>query len=478
MKRFRIRVLPAVSGVAALLLLLLIAPLLMPAHLFAPQLALAVSNRLGEPVRIGGARLALLPLPHAAITDIDIGRQPFMRVERLTLTPQLLSLVSGPLILRSVELNGVQIRQQALARIERWSAKRNTGETAQVTVERVLLQRVDVRLDTITLLGIDVDVKLAADGTLRSALARADDGHLRLSLAPSDSGIEVTLSATDWRLPIEPGIRFARLDGQGKLNRNGLDLDSIDGELYEGSLRGVARLGWKREWTLSGRVDLKQMSVAPFAALYARDTVISGQLDASSAFEASSSKAAGLADSLRVEADFQLHDGVLHKVDLAAAATLIPTKQEKRKGVTHFDRFTGHLTVDRAGFHFSDVQIVSGALDAKGYVTIAPDKKLSGRVDTALKGTGSLVGTPLAISGTLESPTVLPTKGTLAGAAAGTLLLGPGIGTTIGIKAGQLTERLFGKKPPKPGLSSANGENPAEPAKPKTKQNSGPSGGR
>jgi len=37
----------------------------------------------------------------------------------------------------------------------------------------------------------------------------------------------------------------------------------------------------------------------------------------------------------------------------------------------------------------------------------------------------------------------------MAGAAAGTALLGPGVGTTIGMKAGQFTERLFRKKPPK-----------------------------
>jgi hypothetical protein len=59
------------------------------------------------------------------------------------------------------------------------------------------------------------------------------------------------------------------------------------------------------------------------------------------------------------------------------------------------------------------------------------------------------VSTPLAVSGTVQSPTLFPTKAAMAGAAAGTALLGPGVGTTIGMKAGQMTERLFRKKPPK-----------------------------
>jgi hypothetical protein len=40
---------------------------------------------------------------------------------------------------------------------------------------------------------------------------------------------------------------------------------------------------------------------------------------------------------------------------------------------------------------------------------------------------------------------VRPTKSAVAGAVAGSVLL-PGIGTALGLKAGQLTEKLFGGK--------------------------------
>ncbi len=65
----------------------------------------------------------------------------------------------------------------------------------------------------------------------------------------------------------------------------------------------------------------------------------------------------------------------------------------------------------------------------------------------ALKGTSALVSTPLALSGTVQNPSLYPSKAALAGAAAGTALLGPGLGTAAGMKAGRMAEKLFGGKP-------------------------------
>ena len=76
-------------------------------------------------------------------------------------------------------------------------------------------------------------------------------------------------------------------------------------------------------------------------------------------------------------------------------------------------------------------------------------QELSGQVDVAVKGTSGLVSTPLALSGTVQNPSLYPSKMALAGAAAGTALLGPGLGTTVGLKAARMTQKLFGGKPTK-----------------------------
>ena len=89
--------------------------------------------------------------------------------------------------------------------------------------------------------------------------------------------------------------------------------------------------------------------------------------------------------------------------------------------------------------------MASGSLAADGNVTIAPDKKLSGRINAQVKA-GSLAAAtvPLNISGTIDAPLALPTGASVTGAAVGTAILGPGVGTSVGAKVGNWAEGLFG----------------------------------
>ena len=78
---------------------------------------------------------------------------------------------------------------------------------------------------------------------------------------------------------------------------------------------------------------------------------------------------------------------------------------------------------------------MSSVLLAGGFVEIAPDEALSGRMDVGLAKTGGFVGVPVALAGTVSDPSVRPTKGYTIGAVVGTVLL-PGVGTALGGSAG------------------------------------------
>jgi len=54
------------------------------------------------------------------------------------------------------------------------------------------------------------------------------------------------------------------------------------------------------------------------------------------------------------------------------------------------------------------------------------------------------VAIPVEVSGTVASPLVYPSKAAIAGAVAGTTLLGPGVGTSLGIKAGGAVDKIKG----------------------------------
>jgi hypothetical protein len=79
-------------------------------------------------------------------------------------------------------------------------------------------------------------------------------------------------------------------------------------------------------------------------------------------------------------------------------------------------------------------------------VSISPKKELSGRINAQVKAVGTSANVPLNVGGTVDAPLLYPTGGTMAGAAVGTVMLGPGFGTSVGAKVGGWAEGLFGKK--------------------------------
>ncbi|HAJ72182.1 MAG TPA: AsmA family protein, partial [Methylophilaceae bacterium] len=54
-------------------------------------------------------------------------------------------------------------------------------------------------------------------------------------------------------------------------------------------------------------------------------------------------------------------------------------------GETQFDTFSGQLAVTGQQYQLSNMDVSSGLLSANGYVTISPQKKLTGTVEVELK---------------------------------------------------------------------------------------------
>ena len=95
----------------------------------------------------------------------------------------------------------------------------------------------------------------------------------------------------------------------------------------------------------------------------------------------------------------------------------------------------------------AETGVVRGvALSADGHVTISPRDELSGKVNAKVKAASvASANVPLNVTGTLQSPMLYPTGGTIAGAAIGTAVGGP-LGTGVGARVGQWAEGLFGGK--------------------------------
>jgi uncharacterized protein involved in outer membrane biogenesis len=226
-----------------------------------------------------------------------------------------------------------------------------------------------------------------------------------------------------------------------------LSINNYSLHMYDGEVTGKAALSWSKAWVMDGDVSVKKLALNKPRRLISPKTYLSGALNGSGGFSAKSSDVTHLLDQLKVNFQFTVNDGVLHGVDLVKVASLL-IKQKVGGGETQFDRFSGHLNVAGKQYKLSKLDISSGLLAANGHVKVSPQKTLDGQVEVEVKKSVGLVAVPLNISGSVDNPVVLPSKAAVAGAVAGTAVLGPGVGTSLGIKASKglekLKEGLFG----------------------------------
>ncbi len=435
-------------GAALIFVALLLLPFLIPLSYFVPDIERIASEQLKAPVKIDSLSVFFLPRPHLSVRGIVVGKKPYLTVETVSITPRLTSLLSDQNVISKISLRGVVIGQALIAKASAWAGRSAGGGPAIVRVERIEIRDAFVNLSEFKLREIDLDLELTPQSGLARALVRADRGHVNATLVPSGNDFAVEIVAQDWKLPAGPPLLMSSLTASGTLNaQQGLDLATIDGRLYDGTIAGKLNVGWAKDWTITGNLDIRNVEIQPVVALLTKETTITGRLTANPIVDMRAPSAAQLSDAVDVESDFKVEKGILFKVDLSNAPKALLDKDAIKGGQTRFDNFSGHLSVDSAGYYLSKVEIASGILTADAEVSISSKQELSGQIDVALKGTSALVSTPLVLSGTVQNPFVYPSKMALAGAAAGTALLGPGLGTAVGMKAARMTQKLFGGKP-------------------------------
>jgi uncharacterized protein involved in outer membrane biogenesis len=418
---------------------------------YIPLIEKEASDRLKEPVKVGGLRAVGLPLPHVTVSGVTIGKAEDIKVGKITVTPDLWSLFAATKVIKSIEISNLVITQKAIDKIPVWTrADAKLAAPAEPPAVRVLSVKLDdalVNLQGAPFGPFDARLNLSGEGTLESASIVTRDGKLKALVKPDKSSYVINVTAKGWKTPVGPAIQFDELSIRGVATSSNANLTEVRARLYGGAVAGEATLSWQKGTQLRGTAEIAQVDIKPLLQALGKPATMSGKLTARPVFSANASRPEELLDALRLETPFDVRDGIVHGVDMLKAATFLIGKDGGRGGETRFDALSGHLAMDRGIRRLTQLNIVSGSLSAEGNVTISPKDELSGRLNTKVKAVSLTAATvALNVSGTLDSPFLYPSGGTVAGAAAGTAVLGPGLGTAVGARVGQWTEELLGKK--------------------------------
>ena len=397
----------AFLGIALVLALLL-------AHLvsfdfYAPQLAAAVSRTVGEPVRIGGLRFSAYPVPHWKLEQVSIGNAQDIRISRAELTPQLSDWGRDTVVLERVRLMGVSLEADALPRLAAW-AKRQAA--APLRLARVELGQVKLILPGLDLPAFGGFLEWSGQG-LREAVLTTVDRRATLGLQPMAGGFRLEMGATRWMPPLGGHLEVDRLVAQGMVRDGVLEVHSLEGELYGGSLRGSARARWEEGFSVLFDGEVKGVNLAQAMPAFTPLLRTEGTLDAKVRIEAAAATVAGLVAAPTVRATFVAREGALGGVDLVRAVNAA-SRSVVTGGETRFNEFSGYLELARGRYQYRQLRLRKDLLSASGTVTIEPDHSVSGSLVTELRTKVTTVRVPLVLMGTLETPALrgaLPVKG-------------------------------------------------------------------
>lgn len=428
-----------------LTLLLAAVPFFVSVDDYRPQIEKLLSARIKEPVRLKSMKLAGLPLPHLVIDGVEIGNAD-VKVGRITVRPNLLSLLTSVKVIDSVYISELSINRAAIARIPLWAQSGPKTQSADFTVlvRSVRLDDAVLQLQKSTLGPFDARISVAATGLPEQAEITARDGKFRATIKPDAEKFNIEVQAKGWHLPEGPALLFDELLIKGVATVNDVNFSEIKARMYGGTVTGSTTISWQKGLQLKGSYRVSDVELRDLVPLVSPGTRLSGRLTAKPLLSAAAADFPRLQKALKLETPFDIRKGVLQGIDIQKAATSLMTRNSG--GETRFDVLSGHFSLERGTQKITKIKVASGSLAASGNVTIAPSKALSGRIDAKVSlvgGTAAIV--PLNISGTLDSPLALPTGGAVAGGALGTAIL-PGVGTAIGTQAGSWVEGLFGSK--------------------------------
>lgn len=430
-------------GMAVVIGLLFVLPFLIPMQAYLHEAEKIASQKLGAPVTIDSAHLYFLPSPRVVASGIAVGEHHELKVEGLVIIPTIGSLLSATKII-DLTISKPVVNKAALEIVSALTAKKTeSGEAAAVNIRHIEVDELQLVWPDVKLPVTNVELMLTDANKLQSALIETIDGKLKADVTPEGDGHLIVASADKWTLPADLPLLIDKAKVEMHLKGSRLEMPNIDVALYQGKLTGSAALSWEKSWRANGKLKVENLSVKEPTSMVSKSTYLSGHLFGNGNFSASAKEAGQLMDRLRADFRFNVKKGVLHGVDLIKAASLL-LKQGQRGGETEFEEFSGLLNVSGKQYHLRELKISSGLLAANGQIKISPKKELNGTVEVEVKRSVSLAAIPLEVSGTVSNPVVLPSKAALAGAVAGTAVLGPGVGTGLGVKAGGALDKLKG----------------------------------
>jgi len=236
-------------------------------------------------------------------------------------------------------------------------------------------------------------------GKFIQAKLYAEGNKLALDInATPENKMQVSIAVRGSALPLLPNWVFDSLDAKGELTGDGLVITGLDGRIMGGMLLGDARIDWRTGWRAQGALTAKTITLQNMGK------ALSGDMDGMARFQMQSASLDRLTETATLEGDFAVKKGVIIGVDIVETARL-RSKESLPGGRTHFDKLSGDLYYANGDYHFRQIKMSTGVLNATGTLDIAR-QQMSGRVVADLTMRAGMGSVALQVGGTTDNPSL------------------------------------------------------------------------
>jgi hypothetical protein len=387
----------AAGLIVVLLLLAASLPYIWPMQGYITQIEQKLSAQLQQPVHVGHLRATLLPQPKLELEDVSIGGSQELKASRVVLNFDFSALLNETKAIHSLEINDLILSAENFDKTLMWL--QTAGGDIHYPVARMVLQRARLSDDEFSLPPVNGVVNFDGQSRFAKAVLKSEDGKLSMELQPQQSRWQIALAIKQGYVPLLPNILFNELTIKGELGAGEIKFHEIDGRLYGGMLTGSAHLTWLKGWQMQGLVNVKAVQLHDASPQFG----IAGEMDGDANFILRGEKLPLLAKTPHLDGKFLVKKGLINTIDMVETSRM-PTRKGASSGRTHFDELSGVLQIDNSKQHLRQIKISAGVMSANGYVDVAANKQLSGRLNVDLKIRADLGSVPLVLSGTLTEP--------------------------------------------------------------------------
>jgi hypothetical protein len=387
-------------GIFLLVLLvgaLFVVPYVLPMRDYIPKVQKMLSDRLHQPVHLGYMSGRILPMPRLDLGEIYIGDAKQFQVATAQINFDIMGVFGDNKPIDSVDFQDVKVRGIALTDAAAWLQQLAVDK--KYPVSRMAITQGTLDADVFQLTGVEGELHFSPAGKFTRAKFSANSGKYTLGIdAIPKNTLLATITVRGSALPLLPNWTFDELDAEGEIKNNQFLINEFEARILGGSVQGNARIDWHSGWHAEGVLNAKKIVMNDLSKL------LNGNVDGTAHFKMNSIDLAGLTNSSELEGRFTSANGLISGLDIVETARM-RSKENLPGGRTHYDGLRGDFSYVKDAYHFKQVKIDGGVLNADATFDINK-QQLSGKMKVNVSMREGITA-DLQLGGVIDNPTLV-----------------------------------------------------------------------